>query len=425
MSKNVKLNLTKEKLGEYLRQGLMQKDIAILEGVRRETISIYASKFGLKFFRGNKSGSHRPISDKMKSLTKELLESYVKSGITPKQMCENAKVAWPTIKRAFKIHNIEFIKKPLHKDLTGLKFNKLTVKSLHHINEKNRRFYSCQCDCGNEAIVLSSNLISNSVKSCGCLNKENFDKMRGVSKTGASRIGKIYGKLTVIDYFTKEEKDTLGRNRYFLKCKCECGNIVERSSANLMSAKNRGERQSCGCWQKEIASLNGSTLGTARFKNFKKYNWYFIKNGQNIKCRSGYEVLYANYLTENNIEFNYEEKFFKLSNNKRYLPDFHLVKDDIHVEIKGWDAVKQKENREVFIKDGYKLIELKWKDLIKTCGIKYKNESFTARLAKKANMKREDYTALYMYKNVIPRQLMKQVSPLSQEIVTINILNCP
>ncbi len=53
-------------------------------------------------------------------------------------------------------------------------------------------------------------------------------------------IGKRFGKLVVIG---KSEK-VLGRNRLYI-CKCDCGNVVEVSSAKLGRYTN-----SCGCIKK-------------------------------------------------------------------------------------------------------------------------------------------------------------------------------
>lgn len=57
------------------------------------------------------------------------------------------------------------------KDLTGQKFNRLTVIEFF---EKNRagRVWKCRCDCGNECTVLEYRLTSGATKSCGCLKRE-------------------------------------------------------------------------------------------------------------------------------------------------------------------------------------------------------------------------------------------------------------
>ena len=57
--------------------------------------------------------------------------------------------------------------------LVNQKFGRLTVIKLDHTERrKNRKenlyFYLCKCDCGNEIIVLKSNLIKGLTKSCGC-----------------------------------------------------------------------------------------------------------------------------------------------------------------------------------------------------------------------------------------------------------------
>lgn len=63
------------------------------------------------------------------------------------------------------------------KDLTGLKFGKLTVieQAEDYIRKKGRHDvrWKCICDCGNITSVSTQNLKNGSVKSCGCWRKEN------------------------------------------------------------------------------------------------------------------------------------------------------------------------------------------------------------------------------------------------------------
>ena len=56
-------------------------------------------------------------------------------------------------------------------DLTGKKFGKLTVIKRVE-NQGKRTMWLCKCECGNETIVLGSNLTRLHTKSCGCLQKE-------------------------------------------------------------------------------------------------------------------------------------------------------------------------------------------------------------------------------------------------------------
>lgn len=56
-------------------------------------------------------------------------------------------------------------------DLTGQKFGRLTVIRFDH-SQNGRKYYLCQCDCGNSKTVSSHSLKSGNTKSCGCLHKE-------------------------------------------------------------------------------------------------------------------------------------------------------------------------------------------------------------------------------------------------------------
>ena len=64
--------------------------------------------------------------------------------------------------------------------MIGKKYNKLTVIKVddERSNEK-RKYYLCQCECGNMKSVRSDCLKSGQVKSCGCLNY----KSRGDGRT--------------------------------------------------------------------------------------------------------------------------------------------------------------------------------------------------------------------------------------------------
>jgi hypothetical protein len=60
------------------------------------------------------------------------------------------------------------------KDLTGKKFNRLTVIKHHGINKWRQHTWECKCDCGGNRLVYptSGSLNSGNSKSCGCLQKE-------------------------------------------------------------------------------------------------------------------------------------------------------------------------------------------------------------------------------------------------------------
>lgn len=58
------------------------------------------------------------------------------------------------------------------KDLTNLKFGKLTAIKIVGEDKNNRKLWLCKCDCGNEKIVSSKCLLGGNTKSCGCYRKE-------------------------------------------------------------------------------------------------------------------------------------------------------------------------------------------------------------------------------------------------------------
>lgn len=111
------------------------------------------------------------------------------------------------------------------RDLTGQKFNHLTVLRESEIRKGNRVTWVCRCDCGNEILVNTSSLTSGNTKTCGCSRKKDL-------------VGKKFGKLTVL-------RDS-GERRHgsvLWECQCECGNITFATSEGLRV----GDNTSCGC----------------------------------------------------------------------------------------------------------------------------------------------------------------------------------
>ena len=59
------------------------------------------------------------------------------------------------------------------KELTGMRFGRLTVISRDYSkHNKHDRYWLCRCDCGKEKSVTTGHLTSGTVKSCGCIRKE-------------------------------------------------------------------------------------------------------------------------------------------------------------------------------------------------------------------------------------------------------------
>lgn len=79
--------------------------------------------------------------------------------------------------------------KPL--DLEDKKFGRLTV--LFPVGSLNgRKYWLCQCDCGNEVCVITNHLTSGKTQSCGCYAKERATEANIKHGMRHSRIYNIY-----------------------------------------------------------------------------------------------------------------------------------------------------------------------------------------------------------------------------------------
>ncbi len=81
------------------------------------------------------------------------------------------------------------------KDLTGLRFGRLTVIDKVGITNQgargSRSVWRCKCDCGNYKDVIRNSLVCGNTKSCGCLEEETKKSMHikhGMAKTRLYRI---------------------------------------------------------------------------------------------------------------------------------------------------------------------------------------------------------------------------------------------
>jgi hypothetical protein len=75
------------------------------------------------------------------------------------------------------------------KDLTGMKFGRLTV--LQYAYSKKYAYWRCKCDCGRESIVRSSHLLLGAIKTCGCSRSENGKKTVVFAQKSNTKYGEI------------------------------------------------------------------------------------------------------------------------------------------------------------------------------------------------------------------------------------------
>ena len=84
------------------------------------------------------------------------------------------------------------------KNLIGQKFNELTVIERVQNDTSGHACWKCKCSCGNETICRGTELISGRRKSCGCLNNKDlsgkiFGRLK-VIEYAYSKKGKRYWK---------------------------------------------------------------------------------------------------------------------------------------------------------------------------------------------------------------------------------------
>ena len=133
-------------------------------------------------------------------------------------------------------------------DLTGKKFNMLTVLREAGSDKRGGAIWECLCDCGNTCKVAAEHLKSGHTKSCGCIRNRRKDLS-----------GKRFGKLTAIE--PTEKSTPKGGIKW--RCRCDCGNVREVSVSDLES----GHTKSCGCLQKEAVKsdcVDGTKVSTIK-----------------------------------------------------------------------------------------------------------------------------------------------------------------
>lgn len=123
-------------------------------------------------------------------------------------------------------------------DLSGLKFNRLTVCS-YQKTINGCAYWLCKCNCGKYTSVRGEALRSESVKSCGCLRVD-----RNKELYGANLVGKRFGRWMVVSQYNIGPRKGVHWN-----CVCDCGNRSVKSSGSLLSGRTR----SCGCYNREAS----------------------------------------------------------------------------------------------------------------------------------------------------------------------------
>lgn len=134
----------------------------------------------------------------------------------------------------------------------GERFYSLTVEGFGRKPGSNSRqlYYYCRCDCGNITYVRRRDLLNGVSKSCMC---------RIWAKS--QMIGKVYGKLTVLE-IDNDVAHGSGKHAYY-RCQCECGNVASIRGSDMRNGSiidcgcGRGRRMSEG----RVEDISGATFG--------------------------------------------------------------------------------------------------------------------------------------------------------------------
>lgn len=123
------------------------------------------------------------------------------------------------------------------KDLTGMRFGRLTVLEFTGLNKSGNTTFLCRCECGKEKIIVGHDLTRQRkpTRSCGCLRQET--KIKPWDR---------FERLTVIER-SQPKVSPSGQVHVRWLCLCDCGNKVTVAGNDLAS----GYTKSCGCLHKE------------------------------------------------------------------------------------------------------------------------------------------------------------------------------
>lgn len=155
-------------------------------------------------------------------------------------------------------------------DITGQKFDRLTVISRANNSKGGTSRWHCICDCGNKCIVRSDCLRNGNTKSCGCFRIDMLKSAIFQDLTGCK-----FGRLTVVS-----RTENLGKQTVWY-CICDCGNKCIVQAGSL---KN-GETRSCGCFHKEVLRKRQTTHGMHNTRTYKIW-CSMIQRCTNPNCHS-------------------------------------------------------------------------------------------------------------------------------------------
>ena len=136
------------------------------------------------------------------------------------------------------------------KNLTGQKFNRLTVLEITNKRGGTEVLWRCKCDCGKETLVRGRSLTDGRTKSCGCLQKE-LTHNRFFKDASNS----IVNGIQILTITSKKYKST---NTFYLAICPVCKR--EDWEVNIASIKNGASTQCFKCKLQQSISKSSTEL---------------------------------------------------------------------------------------------------------------------------------------------------------------------
>lgn len=158
------------------------------------------------------------------------------------------------------------LRMPKRIDLTGQRFNHLTVIERAGTDRTKQVLWRCVCDCGNETTATTNALRKSRKKSCGCRQGSFQD-----------HTGERFGSLTALECVGRSKDG----NPIWL-CRCDCGNMHKVTARNLV----HGKVKSCGCLKHE---------GTRTTHGESSSRLYNVWNGMRQRCSNPNNDEWHNY----------------------------------------------------------------------------------------------------------------------------------
>ena len=147
--------------------------------------------------------------------------------------------------------------------------------------------------CGTKFYSTISSVSSGHCRSCGCQQREAAIQL-GKNKR-YDLLGKRFGKLIVIQDSNRRTKD---RHAYW-KCQCDCGNICEVSSRELLN----GSTASCGCLRSKGEQKIQDILQKNNVLFYPQYSF-----NDCINPKTGWKLKFDFYLPDYNCCIEYDGK---------------------------------------------------------------------------------------------------------------------